>query len=424
MQNRTIAPDLFAPAEIILEAPAEVRLQNNSTLYIINAGTQDVSKLELIFNAGSTFHKHPLAAYFTNEMLDEGTSLKKSTEIAELFDFYGAYLQTECTVDYASITLFTLNKFLDQTVALLVEILNDPVFPDEELDTGIGQERQRLAVNLEKVDFLGRKHFNHILYGDHIYGYLPDLNDYATLDSGLLQSFYQSNYVSGLKAVILSGKSDDKERNKVISHLNNLVSGVSTPQSSQYLLQPYQAQTKHIEKEGAIQNAIRIGKRLFNRRHADFPKMTVLNTILGGYFGSRLMANIREDKGYTYGIGSGLASLSEDGYFYIATEVGSNVCPDALKEIYKEVAQLQEILVPEEELLLVKNYLYGSFQRSVDGPFALSERFKSVLLSGLNYDYFIHYLDTLKNITSEEILTLAQKHLLPSDFSQITVGKI
>jgi zinc protease len=424
MPERSIAPPLFAPAEIILESPAEITLQNGSPLYIINAGTQDVSKLELIFDAGSSFHKHPLAAYFTNELLDEGTTLKKSSEIAELFDFYGAYLQTECTADYASITLFTLNKFLDETVALLVEILNDPVFPEAELNTGISQEKQRLAVNLEKVDFLARKHFNHMLYGNHIYGYFPDIQHYDTVSSDVLRSFYETNYISGLKAIILAGKSDDQERNTVIAHLNNLALGIKTDKTSLYTLDNYHPRKKYIEKPGAVQNAIRIGKRLFNRTHADFPKMTVVNTILGGYFGSRLMTNIREDKGYTYGIGSGLASLSDDGYFYITTEVGSDVCDAALKEIYSEVAQLQEKLVPDEELSLVKNYLYGSFQRSVDGPFAISERFKSVLLSGLNYDYFIRYLDTLKNITPGEVLMMAQKHLLPSDFSQVTVGKI
>jgi len=423
MINRSEAPQLSPPAAIQLIEPSEILLNNNAKLYIINGGTQDVTKIEFIFNAGSCFHPHPLTAYFTNELIDEGTTLKKSSEIAELFDFYGAYLQTECTVDYSSITLFTLNKFLDETISLLVEILNDPQFPDQEFSTLKQQETQRLTVNLEKVDYLSRKHFNHALYGNHIYGYFPNPAHYDDLNADQLKSFYNTNYISGLKAVILAGRFSDEELKKVEDHLKNLAFGENTGKKSLYEIKPNQPSDLHNEKQGAVQNAIRIGKVLFNRTHADYPAMTVLNTILGGYFGSRLMSNIREDKGYTYGIGSGLLSLAESGYFYITTEVGAEVCESALTEIYFEVAQLQEKMVSEEELSLVKNYLYGSFQRSVDGPFAISERFKSVLLSGLNYDYFNTYLDTLKNIRPEALLGMAQKHWSRADFTQVTVGK-
>ncbi|MEP7265050.1 MAG: pitrilysin family protein [Bacteroidota bacterium] len=423
MINRTLAPELKVPAGIVLTEPLEIKLKNKSSLYIISAGTQDVCKLELIFDAGSAYHKHPLIASVTNELIDEGTSTRKSAEIADLFDYYGAYLQTECTVDYASITLYSLNKFLEKTVALLVEVLNDPSFPEDELETYIQQERQRLTVNLEKVDYLSRKHFNHALYKNHIYGYFPDVSNYNDVSSSQLKSFYKTNYTSGLKAVILSGKTNDKDVQKITSRLNELNFEEKTDSGSLYKLEEYIPVTSHFERPGAVQNAIRIGRRLFNRKHPDYPKLTVLNTILGGYFGSRLMTNIREDKGYTYGIGSGLASLADDGYFYISTEVGADVCEAALKEIYIEVAQLREHVVPEQELALVKNYLYGSFQRSMDGPFAISDRFKTVLLSGLNYDYFRQYLDTLKNITPNEVLAVAEKYLSSSGFTQVTVGK-
>ena len=179
-----------------------------------------------------------------------------------------------------------------------------------------------------------------------------------------------------------------------------------------------------IEKKGAVQNAIRMGKRVFNRNHPDYPKMTILNTILGGYFGSRLMSNIREDKGYTYGIGSGLVSLQLDGYFYIATEVGADVCQAAINEINKELTVLCETEVGSDELNLVKNYLFGAFQRSIDGPFALADRFKTLLLSGLSFDYYYKYLETVKNVSGKELLEMAQRHLPPSQMTLITVGKI
>jgi predicted Zn-dependent peptidase len=136
------------------------------------------------------------------------------------------------------------------------------------------------------------------------------------------------------------------------------------------------------------------------------------------------MANIREDKGYTYGIGSGLASLVNDGYFYISTEVGKDVTKDALNEIYKEIRLLREELVDAEELETVRNYVLGQFLRSVDGPYALAEKFKAIWEFGLDYDYFDKYFAAVKTITPEEIKSLANQYLQEQDLLELVVGQI
>ena len=161
---------------------------------------------------------------------------------------------------------------------------------------------------------------------------------------------------------------------------------------------------------------------MFTKTHPDYLGMTILNTVLGGYFGSRLMTNIREDKGYTYGIGSGLASLLHDGIFYIGTEVGAKVCNNALEEIYKEINILRTDLIPEEELELVKNYLMGTYLKSLDGPFSLADKFLGIKVYGLGYDFYDLYIETLKNITSEELLMLAKKYLDPDSMYELVVG--
>ncbi len=420
--NRTVAPGLLEPEKIHLMEPEILSIQN-APIYIFNLGTQDVAKVEIIFNAGSRFHSLPLIASLTNELIDEGTSTKTSAQIAELFDYYGAHIQTECNVDYASVTLFTLTKFLNKTVALLIEIINESIYPEDEVQTYIQQEKQRLTINQGKVDYLVRKHFNAELFKGHRYGYFPKIADYDAIKRADILAFSKANYHSGLHSIIVSGQISDVSKKDLLKVFEQLkAKKTSTPYEINHP-KPTPPVHKFIEKEDAVQNAIRIGKRLFNRTHPDYPKLTVLNTILGGYFGSRLMSNIREDKGYTYGIGSGLVSLSEDGYFYIATEVGAPVFEDAIKEIFKEISKLNEELVPTAELTLVRNYLLGSFQRSIDGPFAISDRFKTILLSGLSYDYFYNYLDIVKNITPQELLTLSQKHLFPSDLTQVCVGK-
>jgi len=178
-----------------------------------------------------------------------------------------------------------------------------------------------------------------------------------------------------------------------------------------------------VEKSDAIQSAIRIGRPLFNREHEHFPGMQVLNTVLGGYFGSRLMANIREDKGYTYGIGSGLASMNEHGYFFISTEVSVDVTSQAIAEIYKEIKQLREELIPHEELELVRNYMIGTFLRNTDGPFALADRKKALIGYDLDYSYYERYFETVKCITPAELRDLANLYWQEEDLIDLVAGK-
>ena len=161
---------------------------------------------------------------------------------------------------------------------------------------------------------------------------------------------------------------------------------------------------------------------MISSTHVDYAGMQVLNTVFGGYFGSRLMSNIREDKGYTYGIGSSVVPLRKEGYFCISSEVGVDVRAAAVNEIYLELKRLRTELVPESELNLVRNYMLGSFQRNIDGPFSLADRFKSILTAGMGYEYYTRYLETIQNITAEELLRLASTHLHEDSLYELVVG--
>ena len=166
-----------------------------------------------------------------------------------------------------------------------------------------------------------------------------------------------------------------------------------------------------------------MGRLAINRIHPDFPGLQVLNCLLGGYFGSRLMANIREDKGYTYGIGSAVVSMRDAGYFFIATEVGADVCTAALGEIEKEVNLLKSSLVESPELDLVRNYMLGSMLGSLENAFSHADKFKNVYFSGLDYGYYDDYIKTVKNIDREEIMRLAAKYLDFENFTKVIVGR-
>jgi predicted Zn-dependent peptidase len=178
----------------------------------------------------------------------------------------------------------------------------------------------------------------------------------------------------------------------------------------------------HIEKQGAVQTATRIGSRTINKRHADYPGLKVLNTLLGGYFGSRLMKNLREDKGLTYSIHSSVSSLDLSGYKLISAEVDKSRSAQAVAEIYNEIRRLQQKPAGSREIEVVRNYMAGELLRLFDGPFAMAETFKAVWEFGLDSTYFTRLKDTIQSITPDEIMKLAGQYYDINDLYEVTAG--
>jgi predicted Zn-dependent peptidase len=178
----------------------------------------------------------------------------------------------------------------------------------------------------------------------------------------------------------------------------------------------------NIEKTGAVQTAFRIGSSTINKRHPDYPGLKILNTILGGYFGSRLMKNIREEKGFTYGIHSSVNSLDQAGFKMISTEVGKQYARQAADEIYREILRLQKEPVGPGELEVVRNYMLGEMIRMFDGPFAIAESFKSVWEFGMDFGYFINLMNSVKTISADEIMRLAAVYYKIEDLYEVSAG--
>ena len=170
-----------------------------------------------------------------------------------------------------------------------------------------------------------------------------------------------------------------------------------------------------------MQGSIRMARPFPNRHHADFPKMQVLNNVFGGFFGSRLMDNIREDKGYTYGIHSYLMNHLKTSGLVISTEAGREVCEAAVAEIYKEMKALCDDLIPDDELQLTRNYLIGSVLSDLDGPFQLASRWKNYILNGLGAEHFYSNMDVIRKVTPEELRDVAQRYMQPDDFYELIV---
>lgn len=404
----------------------EFKLDNDIPAYIINAGSQDLVKIEMIFNAGSWFQTAPLIAKSTNMLLSEGTENYTANKIAGEIDYYGAHFEILSGKDIASVSLYTLNNYLEQTLPLLEEIIKKPVFPQDELSVYIQKRKQEFIVKNKKVKYVARKKFNELIFGsNHPYGQLIKEQDFDTITNENLIDFHKKYYSSKNCKIIIAGKIKDKTINLINNYFGkNEWNNVTIELPNNYQITTNDCQNHFIEKKNAVQSAIRIGKPLFNKNHPDFTGMQILNTVLGGYFGSRLMTNIREDKGYTYGIGSIVISMKNSGCFFITTEVDANVSKKAIHEIYREIKRLRYELIPENELNLVRNYMLGEYLRSIDGPFALSDNFIGIMEYGFDYDYYTEFLELIKNISSKELQRLANDYLDEDSMIELVVGKL
>lgn len=419
--DRKKQPEFGRIEDINLQEPKVVHLDNGMPVLCIDAGTQNILKVELVFEAGTATADKILVASTAVKTLTEGTSKHNSKEIAEAVDFYGAYLQNEINHDESSICLYSLNKHLDKTLATLAEVYAAPVYPQHELDTVLKKSQQEMLVNKEKVSYLGAKAFSSALYGkDHHYGRSAEIEDYDKITRQDLVDFHTSKIKNGIKYILVAGKLGDE----TISNLNSFFGSEERIQSIPVAIDGagIEPSTIHVTKENAVQNSIKIGRVMFNHTHPDFIGMRVLSTVLGGYFGSRLMTNIREDKGYTYGIGAGMISTKNSGYLSISTEVGADVCQSALDEIHIEIERLRNSLIPSSELELVKNYMLGSILKSIDGPFDVASKWKGYMKYGFGIDAHYDLIQQIKNITPERLKSLANTYLQRKDLVQVTAG--
>jgi zinc protease len=422
--NRKEAPAFRSIDHITLIQPQHIKLSNGCDIFSFNSGDQELVRMEWVFNNLRFNPANPLLNVAVNTMLTEGTGTLSASQIADQVDFYGAFLQVDYGYDHSQVTLYSLVKHLHYTLPVIKDILTDSVFPEKELETYIRNQHQKLQVSLQKNDVVARRMANKALYGDMIYGYSPEAEDYKALNRAGMLVHFKEQYQPSNCTLIIAGKIEADTLALLQQQFGDNWANTSAPaDTSQEAVKPAAEHFYFKEKPGALQSAIRMGMPSINRTHADFPALQVLNTVLGGYFGSRLMNNIREDKGYTYGIGSGIGSLTHGGSLFIATEVGAEVCKAAIIEIEKEINLLKTDLIPQEELALVRNYMLGSLLGSLENVFSHADKFKNLYFSGLGYDYYDRYAETIKTITAHDLLALANKYLDVDRFYKVIVGK-
>lgn len=418
-----IQPPVFPVGNPHMPEAELFRLGNDVPVYLIEAGTEDVLRVEFTFQAGQVKEYLPLLASTTNMMLKEGSQKYTSEELNRILDSYGAFLHLSLDRDRAGIIIFCLSRHLEKILELSLEILFRPVFPEKEMNALMRKRLQWFMINREKVQNVAIDQFFECIFGKrHPYGHMTVEHDFISICPPLLNDFHAASYTADNMAVIISGKIPEEAKQLINRYLGEIKPASVHRDENKTLLKSLSKKVVHIDKPGTVQTAIRIGKASINKRHPDYTGLKVVDCIFGGYFGSRLMRNIREDKGYTYGIRSGVSSLDLSGYMVISTEVGNEHLQPALDEIYNETRKLQNEPVPPEELEIVRNYMSGEMLRMFDGPFALAETFKSAWEFGLDNSYYVRFAEKIRSITPDEIISLANTYYKIEDLYQVTAG--
>ena len=418
-----IQPLALPVEKVLIPDTKSFILSNEVPVYMIEAGTEDIMRLEFIFRAGLVKENLPLISSTCNMMLSEGSQNYTSEELNRLLDYYGVFLNLTAEKDCAGVVLFFLSKHIEKVLELSREILFRPVFPQPELNALMNKRLRWYLVNREKVQNLAIDQFFESLFGkNHPYGHQVSEQDFENIIPSQLSDFHTKYYTPGNMAVLVSGKIHNKTEELLNSYFGNLSSKEIKIEEAVNFLTDNTVRKVHINKSATVQTAIRIGSTTINKRHPDYPGLKILDSVLGGYFGSRLMKNIREEKGFTYGISSSLTSLDLTGYKVISTEVSQKNCQRTIDEIYNEIKLLQNVPVKKEEMSVVRNYMSGEMVRMFDGPFALAESFRSAWEFGLDNSYYYRLAEKILTIDPDEIKELARTYYNIDELYEVTVG--
>lgn len=420
--DRSKAPQFSLPTEFALPAPQQFKLGSGTPVFYFPTPGIDAVKLEVIGNSSRSLlpNSHALIPSFTLQMLQEGTAKLTAQQLAEFFDYHGAEIYPTLSYTQEGLSLICIKKYLSAILPIFLSLFSEARFPEENLAKRKSQRVLSLKLDQEKPSSRAGQLFKIGLFGpNHPFGQEITEAHISEITPELLQAYYQDHLWKDC-SLFLSGDFKTQELEQLLGTLNQLPlkqgakkEGLLAPTSTPLLLE---------DRADAVQSSIRLGAWSISKDHEDFPALAVFNTLLGGYFGSRLVKNIREDKGHTYGIHSSLVELDQYAYWVIAADVKKAHQEEVFEEIDKEIQILRTVLASSEEIEILKNYLIGQLFTKFSSPFDLIDQFKGVYYAGLDFSYYEKRFDFLKKFTAADLLVIGNRYFSSPDRVQVRVG--
>jgi zinc protease len=423
MLDRTIAPPVQPLARVALPAAEVQALPSGARLHVLANDAQPVVRLQAVFRAGKLAEPKPGLATLTARMLLEGTTTRTARQIADEVAFYGASLECDAGFDRSTLTLYCLTRHLPTLLPLVLDVLTNPAFPEAELQQLKTRTIQNVRVERQKTSFLASERFNELLFGaETAYGRPFDAEAYQALTTDEAQAFHRAAYALSNAEIFLCGDVT-AEQALVAEAFSAGLAGEGFPEVDAAARPDFApGAPNQVPVAGSLQASIRMGRLWPGPTHPDTHRLKLLVNVLGGYFGSRLMRNIREDKGLTYGIYASVAPREQGASLVIGTDVKGESADFAVSEIESELRRLQEEPIPAEELETVKNYILGKFANELSTVFEQCDKYKNLVFLGLPADYYSEFVQQTEAASAEALQVLAQQYLAPEAMQIVVAG--
>lgn len=421
MLIRSVPPKLHLNNTINELSYDSYELENNTQLYSIEDKSQSICGIEIIFNGGKIDEDVHGASFFSCNLLKSGIEGFNSNRINDFFELRGAFVQVQNGLDYNSFSLYCLSEKLEETLPFFLKLFSEPIFPKDQLDKLIIKKEQELDINEQKSNYWATKLLKNALFGIHPYGLVLDKGNIRNLTSEDLKKHWVNNSLGNILFVTAVGNFNS---NQVISDFDSFLRNQKTNPSKskkQLVLNSNYGLYERKNLDNSKQSSLKIGITTIRLDDGNYQSLSLANTLFGGYFGSRLMQSIREDKGLTYGINSSIIHLSKASYLQIAADIKINAGEEVIDLIKIEIDKFINDSIPKSELNKVKSYLIGEYKSNSETIFDKISKVKFLKINNLKDSYYTNHFNSILELKSSQIQASFKEYISPSLFNTVLV---
>lgn len=424
--NRAIAPEIHNFGVLTFPEVNTTVLTNGITLHTISGGESEVNRITITLPGGEAESPAPGVSTMALAMLLEGSKSHSSNEIANILEYNGAWTNTGVSTHHSSLTLYSLNDRLEAIIGLLNEIITEPAFPDEALAMVKKRLTAKVEINREKVTYHSGVAMKKMMYGaNQPLAYVDTPESIASITSDMLSDFHFSRLDTRNIHIFLSGKLSDRILTLVESTFSGIRSDALFPIKRLTFPEFVSPQTISIDRPESLQNSIVMAIPAVGRVDSDFVPLRAAVTTLGGYFGSRLMTNIREEKGLTYGISASLLGYKDKSFIYIATQTDCTKTDIVIKEVYNEIERMKdESTYTADEIDRIRQFQMSNLASALDSPFTIMDLYQTRIVAATPPDYFDAQQTTAHNLSPQLLASMAQKYFNPTLTCTAIAGSI
>ncbi len=383
------------------------------TLHYESGGEIEVNRITIVLPGGECEEPVSGMATCVATTLSEGTATMSGEEIANTLEFNGAWLSPAVSTHYTTLSLSSINDNFSRVLPVFLDIIFNPSFPEQPCRMKLEQAAAMLDLKHEKVTFLADEAIRPLAYGaDNPLSRPQSAEVIKALTPGDLSDFHYSRLYSPDIHIYFSGRISDEMIESVKTALEEITTqGLKRYTSLTFPTSYNEPKSKHVCRKDALQSAIKMMIPAPGRTNSDYIALRAAVVALGGYFGSRLMMNIREEKGLTYGISSALIGYKERSFITISTQTDSNSVDEVIRLIRQEIEKMKDSRTyTEDEINRLSRLSMTNLANILDTPFSRMEFYQTELLADTPPNYFDEQEKFARNITAEKLAEIATKY--------------